>query len=496
MSLRKLDAALRKCNFSPSGFAAELDEAWQDWARGLESPTQRAVSGWLQLGELNALRVAIALFVTGHRVSKGQVEEFLPEATCLCDGQQRLRARWRLSPLQISIDGKEHTWFVPSDPRSVPGVPLPADHVLGLGGATNSLLAWTPREHFGTVLDLGCGSGAQALAATAHADSVTGVDILPRALGAAGVAAQLAGESVELLQSDMFSAVRGRRFDLIVSNPPFVITPQQAREGERFTYRDGGRDGDDLVAELVAALPEYLSEGGVAALICNWQITGQWRERWDSWLSHSPLDAWVCLREVASPAAYAKMWLRDEGLILGTAEYAARERLWLDDFDRRGITGVGFGYVLLHRGQGVPVRRFEDALGTDRAPGSEFASHLLTAFARERGGGLEDTALKEARLVVPHDVTEERFYTPGAQDPQVIMLHQGGGVGRQIRVDTALAGLAGACDGELAIGQIIGALSVLLDADKGELERELLPRVRDLYWQGFLRETADSPVRF
>ena len=76
------------------------------------------------------------------------------------------------------------------------------------------------------------------------------------------------------------------------------------------------------------------------------------------------------------------------------------------------------------------------------------------------------------------------------------MLHQGGGVGRQIRVDTALAGLVGACDGELAIGQIIGALSVLLDADKGELERELLPRVRDLYWQGFLRETADSPVRF
>jgi hypothetical protein len=71
-------------------------------------------------------------------------------------------------------------------------------------------------------------------------------------------------------------------------------------------------------------------------------------------------------------------------------------------------------------------------------------------------------------------------------------LHQGSGFGRSVPLDTALAGLVGACDGDLAVGAIIGALAQLLDADEPALTAELLPKVRALLVDGFL--TGPEPV--
>ena len=75
---------------------------------------------------------------------------------------------------------------------------------------------------------------------------------------------------------------------------------------------------------------------------------------------------------------------------------------------------------------------------------------------------------------------------PGAQDPTVILLRQGGGPGRVVQASTALAGLVGACGSELTLGQIITALATLLERDAGELRTELLPAVRSLIADGLL----------
>ena len=66
----------------------------------------------------------------------------------------------------------------------------------------------------------------------------------------------------------------GEGFDLVVSNPPFVITPRSLGEAaaDQFTYRDGGLPGDDIVASLVRALPSVLAPGGTAQLLGNWEI--------------------------------------------------------------------------------------------------------------------------------------------------------------------------------------------------------------------------------
>src|SRR5665811_1480733 len=75
----------------------------------------------------------------------------------------------------------------------------------------------------------------------------------------------------------------------------------------------------------------------------------------------------------------------------------------------------------------------------------------------------DDAALAAAHLTVAADVTEERYLEPGSPDPRVIVLRQGDGLGRGIQSGTALAGFVGACDGELSVGQIIGALAALLE---------------------------------
>ncbi|MGO2151862.1 MAG: DUF7059 domain-containing protein, partial [Microbacterium gubbeenense] len=81
---------------------------------------------------------------------------------------------------------------------------------------------------------------------------------------------------------------------------------------------------------------------------------------------------------------------------------------------------------------------------------------------------------------------ETRHYLPGAENPTVIELRQGGGFGRSVQADPALAGLVGASDGELTVGQIIDALAQLLEVDETALRGSVLPAVRALIDDAFL----------
>src|SRR5206468_1886443 len=130
------------------------------------------------------------------------------------------------------------------------------------------------------------------------------------------------------------------------------------------------------------------------------------------------------------------------------------------------------------------LRRVEDLLGPLEEPvGGHVAACLA---AHDWLTGQNDAGLQAARLTVAGDVTEERYHRPGAEDPSVVLLRQGGGFGRVVRASTALAGLVGACDGELPVGAIVSALADLLEEPLGELTERLLPAVRGLVADGLL----------
>ena len=137
--------------------------------------------------------------------------------------------------------------------------PQRPNYVMGIGGSTITLSRLTIRRSADQVLDLGTGCGIHALLAAAHSDRVTASDINPRALRLARFNARLnAVANVECLEGRFFEPVPGRRFDLVITNPPFVISPET-----RFIYRDSGMASDAVCRHIVREVPPYLSEGGV-----------------------------------------------------------------------------------------------------------------------------------------------------------------------------------------------------------------------------------------
>jgi hypothetical protein len=119
--------------------------------------------------------------------------------------------------------------------------------------------------------------------------------------------------------------------------------------------------------------------------------------------------------------------------------------------------------------------------------GDGLGAHLATCLdAEDWLAERDDAALAAARLVVAGDVTEERHHWPGDEHPTAMQLRQGGGFGRTVPLDAALGGLVGACDGELSVRAILGALASLLEEDEAALTIALLPQVRDLVANGML----------
>ncbi|GAA3662555.1 DUF7059 domain-containing protein [Microbacterium marinilacus] len=399
------------------------------------------------------------------------------------------------SYLDTSPDGRMGTgewWFASDlDEIALGGGALAEDHVLGVGGASLTLAGLQLPTTAGRVLDLGTGCGIQALRARRYASSVVATDLSERALAFTRLNALLNRvERVETRGGSLFEPVAGETFDRVVSNPPFVITPR-AQGVPDYEYRDGGLVGDALVERVVSEVGAHLEPGGVAQLLGNWEtrdgVAGLDRVR--SWVQASPvpLDAWIVERELLDPIQYAEMWIRDGGTAPGSERHDALLDAWLDDFAVRGVTAVGFGYVLVRRATGAPTLARYERVPQPIASEGGLGAHLALALAaHDRLSGMDDAALAAATLKTAADVTEARHHLPGIGDPQVIELRQGAGFGRALQVDPGLAALVGACDGELAVGPLIAAIADLLEVDGAALRDDLLPRVRDLLVDGFL----------
>ncbi|MFN2320494.1 MAG: methyltransferase [Dermatophilaceae bacterium] len=379
-------------------------------------------------------------------------------------------------------------WWVASDRAEfATGEPLTPDHVLGIGGASATLAAWTPRRRLARALDVGTGSGVQALHLSNDADEVVVTDLSERALAYASFNAALNGVAWDVRQGSMLAPVEGETFDLIVSNPPFVITP---RDGSvpLFEYRDAGAAGDAVVADLVRGLASHLVPGGVAQLLGNWEIrrgTG-WRERVGAWVAESGLDAWIVQREVQDPAQYAETWARDGGHHPGTAEFQTMYAAWLDDFASRDVEAVGFGVITLHRpaAERVPFVDLMEVRGpVGDAMGPTIAAGLA---ARELLASVDDEGLLDILWVAAEDVSIEQHLRPGSSEPRAVTAVQGGGLRLRVSLDTYAAAYLGVADGSLTPRQALIAIASLLDEDPMDVVAMVMPTLRHLIANGLL----------
>ncbi|MDD7917150.1 methyltransferase [Actinomycetospora callitridis] len=463
--------------------------------RGETTPARRAIRDAGDAGTL------IRLFLLGDPVPRDEVAAALEPADVdeavsaglLADRDGQVSAALDLRPHGDAAVPDAAPWWVLSDLEVDPaGRTADREHVLGTGAASLSLARATVRRPVDTLLDVGTGCGVQVLHCSGHARRMTATDVSARALDMARVTLALSGVDAELLDGPWLEPVAGRRFDQIVSNPPFVPGPPQVDH----VYRDSGLGGDGASALLVGRLPGFLTEGGVAQLLASWLITSDdWTDRPRTWLAEAAdaaapdgLDAWVVQRDVADPGLHVGTWLRDAGVDPASPEGTALSERWLDFLAGEGVHAIGFGFVTLRR-------TAPDVAGTvvcedlrqshDDPLGPEIEGWLdRTAWlARHPGDALLDT-----RPRVPDTVALERGLVPtdeGWSEVAATLVRLDGPQWRH-DVDELGAALLAGCRGYLPLRDLLELLALAHGRDADELAEATLPVVRDLVRHGML----------
>ncbi|MCX4576588.1 class I SAM-dependent methyltransferase [Streptomyces sp. NBC_01571] len=483
----RLRDALLGASFTADGMLDLLGApAYAALARSETVPALRATRGDTPLETL------VRLFLLQQPVPHARVADVLPVEDCLESGWL---TRVGGDEVTATVDVRPYggpggeDWFIVSDlgcaVGGAGGIGTREEGVvLGVGGASTTLAGITVREPVAAALDLGTGSGIQALHAAQHATRVTATDLNPRALHITALTLALSGApAADLREGSLFDPVPDdETYDLIVSNPPFVISPDA-----RLTYRDGGMGGDDLCRTLVQQAGDRLNEGGYAQFLANWQhVEGEdWQDRLRSWVPRG-CDAWIVQREVQDITQYAELWLRDAGDHRSDpAEYQARYDAWLDEFEARKVKAVGFGWITLRRTAAAePSITVEEWPHPVEQPlGDTVRAHFARVdFLRAS----DDAALLAGHFRLTAEVVQEQVGLPGAEDPEHVVLRQNRGMRRATKVDTVGAGFAGVCDGTLSAGRILDAIAQLVGEDPVLLRDRTPGQIRLLVEQGFL----------
>lgn len=470
-----------------------------------------------QDGDVAGYKVAVltALFMLGEPVGAAALETALPRTgvagalaiglvvpTQSASGEQLYAPAVDLRPHEAEDAHGSVRWWVASDlGELVTGQALAPDHVLGIGRAGLTLAALTPRKPVETALDLGVGCGIQTLYLLRHVRQVVATDISARALEFTAFNVALAGVDsarVQLRQGNLLEPVAGQRFDLIVSNPPFVITPPSVRQAglPLMEYRDAG---GPILPALVRGLEDHLNPDGVAVMLGNWEHREgtSWRTSVNQWIGKS-LDAWIIQREVQDPVEYAAMWLRDGGLTPERSGVAFENALaaWQEDFDSRQVSGVGMGYLVFHApgvaagapsGLGAvvePWRVLEEVPTSGQGALGEHVAQVIAAHEALRG--LDDAQVAALKLRTASGLSKEEALTP-TPVPTAPVIRQAEGFGRVIAVGMPEVALLSASDeGLLTVAQIAAAVASLTSEDPAAVLADMVAATRTFAHAGMV----------
>ncbi len=429
----------------------------------------------------------IRLWILGEAVPQGELPvtlEPLVAAGLIAVSDGRATARLEIRPY-----GDGHHWIVadPAPGRDGASNETESDYVLGVSPASTTLANISPRNHVESALDLGTGCGVQAIHLCAHAQRVVATDINPEALKCARLTSALNQLDVDIREGSLYEPAAGETFDLIVTNPPYVMSPPS---DDTLIYREGAWTGDDLMREVVTGAAAHLNPGGTLQVLGNWaNLSAEDSEaRLGHWVPDD-CDALIVVRELLDVYAYIEMWLVDEGL-LGRPGWRRRYQEWLAYFDALGVESVSLGWFTMRK------KRDGDAPGSRvnylvwpnpvaQPVGDQLASEVVRMASPPTTG-----ELLASKPVLAADVRQETVGEVGGADPYQIIIRQESGLGRSRLVSTELAAVLGACDGELSLGVLISAVAQLLDRDPNELAADLEPQLRECWLHGFLTLSA------
>ncbi len=475
VALGRLRARLEELGFTPAG----VRELFGPNAAPPRLQADRSLSvRRLPAGE--PVSLAVSLFLLDLPVPAAAAERALSadlERLGLADRDgDELRARVQLAPHEGLLLASDRLGAL-EEPDASP------DHVAGVSPTSITLARLTVRRQVDAALDVGTGCGVQALLAGSHARTVLGTDINPRALAFAAFNAVLNDvANVAWHEGSLFDAVERLRFDLVVCNPPFVVSPDT-----RYAFRDSDLPADEVSRRLVRGVPAHLAEGGFAHVLCNWgRRAGEgWEDEPRRWVEASGCDALLLHHRSDEPLAYAASWLQLVRAGDPSGYPAALDR-WLRLYREQGYEALEYGTVTLRRRSGASWVRAEElrpeAIGPSGAAveGLFAARDFLAGLGHERALLVQIFSLADHRL----EQVERRQEGRSVSEPARLLLE--GGLPFAGTIDGPGLEVLSRVDGKRRVGAILEEVSDALGLDRDAFTAVVLPIVRRLVELGFL----------
>jgi methylase of polypeptide subunit release factors len=364
-----------------------------------------------------------------------------------------------------------------------------ANLVTGINSPAVLLAQLAVRRPVRQMLDLGTGNGIQGILSSRHCERIISTDVNPRALAFADFNAALNGvTNMETRLGSLYEPVAGERFGLILSNPPYVISP-----ASDLVYRDSGLAPGEICRALVRGAEGHLDEGGHAQALVSWPLAaGQpWDEPLRAWLPPG-VDAWLIHYQTEDPLTHASNWNPP----LNDAAVAERGQVlddWLRYDEREGVGQIGFGAVFLRRRQGGgTVFVSEGRAATDGA--GRQVQRVLDAIA---AGPLTDQQLEDTVFKPVPEQRLEQVVSPapdGTWTVATCTVRLSAGVGSEGTLDSALATVLTALDGRVTFDAALTTAAAQLEVDAAALRPTALNMARALYQLGFLVRAEDFPA--
>jgi methylase of polypeptide subunit release factors len=398
------------------------------------------------------------------------------EATGLAEVGDGLVPRVRIVPIGDLLVASDDFPKTNGDPQ----------YVAAYSATSRICDALTPRPKVARALDVGTGSGVQALRAAGHARHVVATDVNPRALAYTELNAALNGfTNIECRSGSLFEPVDGERFDLITANAPYVVSPEH-----RLAYRDAGLEGDELSERIVRGTANHLADGGFATMLVSWiaEDEDEPDERPLDWTAATGCDSWILPVWEADPLDHAATW-NDH---LAGNRFGDAVDKWTDYFARLGARWVSEGAVLLHRRPGGRHSARVDLLDEDAI--DEAGRQIQRAFeSRARLTELRrPEELLDARLSVAVSMLLERELKPRRGAPALVAsrLHVDEGIYPTVEATAPALELVASLDGRAPLGGVVEQTADRLGLSEREasrLRREALEVSRELLELGALR---------
>jgi methylase of polypeptide subunit release factors len=440
----ELAGLLRDAGYDAPTIQERLGTGDQLLARSPELPSHLR-----RLGARDELAVLLRLFLLGVPVPAERVEaltrprlrELLADAGLLVADADAVHGTARIVPHDELLIASDHAG----------GAEEHADHVPGVHRPSVALAHLTVRGDGERALDLCTGNGIQAILLAAHAAHVVATDVNPRALAYAAFNAALNGAgNVETRLGSFFEPVARERFDLVVANPPYVVSPESA-----YLFRDSGMRGDAVSEHVVRAAPAALAPGAFASVLIAWALDpDDPAARPRSWLEGSGCDAFLLHTSTDDPIETATVWNRD--LLDRPEVYAEALDRWLAYYRELGIEQLGYACLVLRK-RADGRDGWVEALQLPRAALRPAGRHVRRLFETRDVAAGADLLDRRVRVTADAVVTQETRFADGRWQPDSLTLRLETGLPFSAELDPPTARLVRALDGSRTLRDALAA---------------------------------------